>query len=304
MESDTMRRMTRHAIPVLAALLAVLIFPAFGRAGTDLRELRILFTNNSNGKLKDCNCPNDPYGGLAERVGFIRDYTSGRDNALILDSGGYLGLYRVEQYAPVVFALMDEMGYDACGVGDQELFNGLGTFLDLAGEHRDKILSAVIRTKDDEPVFDPYRIFTAGGVRVGVIGVAGAETFRMFPAERMDDFAVADLDETLKTILPGVEGSCEYVVVLSQLGREGDIGLAKRWPAIDLIIGGHSQTLLEEAVRVGDCRIVQAGKGGGRVGEIVAYFREDGSLDSFRYRLVNIDDEEYPIPDDIRPMIP
>jgi len=264
-------------------------------------EVRILFTNNSNGKLKDCNCPNDPYGGYAERVDFIRSYREKHDNILLLDSGGWLGLYRVEKQGPVVLKLMDMMGYNAWGIGDQELYHGLSTFLGRFGEWRPRIVNAALRTEDGGNVFDPYRVITVGGVRFGVLGLVSDVTFRFFTDERKD-FTVADAAETLGKLLPELERSCDYIIVLSQMGKDSDVEIASAWPGIDLIIGGHSQTLLEEPVRVGNCRIVQAGKNGGHVGEIVATFDPSGEIRDFSYRLIEIDDT-YTIPEDVAPLI-
>ena len=35
-------------------------------------DLIIIYTANSNGKLKTCGCPDDPYGALSERVTLIK----------------------------------------------------------------------------------------------------------------------------------------------------------------------------------------------------------------------------------------
>ena len=95
-------------------LPALLLGSISGRA-VDEKTVRILFTNNSNGKLVDCNCRNDPYGGLAERVSLVREYRAQHPDLLLLDSGGYLGLSDVDRKGPIVFNLMDIMGYHAWG---------------------------------------------------------------------------------------------------------------------------------------------------------------------------------------------
>lgn len=261
------------------------------------RIVRILFTNNSNGKLTDCNCPTDPFGGLGERVALIREYKEAYPRFLLLDSGGYLGLTRATKKSAAVFRLMESMGYAAYGIGDQELYYSLGTFLGHYSRWKDSILSATILDAAGELVFEPYRIFTESDVRVAVIGLSSGETFRFFPDDSRD-FSVADPDSVLGNLLPVIERESDYIVVLSQMGRERDQVLAKRWPGIDLIIGGHSQTLIEKAIVIGDCRIVQAGKGGGRVGEIVLRFGAENKPDSFSYKLLEVGGR-YSIPDDI-----
>ena len=280
----------------LALIPAVLLGSNTVTGAEESTAVRILFTNNSNGKLVDCNCRNDPYGGLAERVGLIREYRTEYPDVLVLDSGGYFGLTNPAVKGNLILNLMDAMGYDMVGIGDQELYNGLGNFLESYGWYRDRIVNASIRDTDGEPMFTPYKIFTKGGRRIGVTGLVSNETFKFFPAERMD-FTVEEPDSALARILPELKRSCDYIVVLSQMGIEGDRKLAAKWPGIDLIIGGHSQTLIEKPVRSGKTRIVQAGKGGGHVGEIVLRFSESNIMESFTYKLFEVSDRYTILPE-------
>jgi 5'-nucleotidase len=51
----------------------------------------------------------------------------------------------------------------------------------------------------------------------------------------------------------------DLLIALTHIGLKQDIELAKRAPQIDLIIGGHSHSVLEEPQREGRVAIVQAG---------------------------------------------
>jgi len=261
--------------------------------------VRVLFTNNSNGKLVSCNCPNDPFGGLAERVALIRTYREKNgDSFLLLDSGGFWGLSNIERNGPLVLKLMDIMGYAAWGVGDQELYNGLATFLKLSEPWRKKIITASISSAEGDSLFVPYRVVTLNGIRLGITGIASpGETFRYFPEERKD-FSVEEPDVALGRVMTVLERSSDYIIVLSQMGADVDREIAARWPGIDLIIGGHSQTLIEQPVTVSQCRIVQAGRNAGRVGEIVLVFDVAKNVIDFSYHLMEVNDT-YMIPVDI-----
>ena len=287
-------------LPVLVPVLLLNNSMVFS-AGQKETVVRILFTNNSNGKLENCHCRNDHTAGLAERVGFIRTYREKHSDILLLDSGGYLGLSDEERKGPVVFRLMDIMGYDAWGIGDQELYGSFKRFMSLFGKYTDRIINASLVDDKGKTVFKAYQIFTIGDVRIGVTGLFSTETFKFFP-DRSRDFAFENPDVILERLLPVLRKSCDYVVVLSQMGKNEDVALAEKWQDIDLIIGGHSQTLLDSAMDVSGCRIVQAGKGGGRVGEIVLTFDRSGKLKNFTYKLIELD-ETYTIPDDILPLV-
>lgn len=290
-------RVSRKLLLLFSILM---IIPGNSPADTDdvSKTVRILFTNNSNGKLKDCNCPNDPYGGLAERVALIREYRGNYHDFLLFDSGGYLGLSSVIKTGPAVFRMMEIMEYDAYGIGDQELYFSFATFMERFEQWTGPIVNASLGTNEKKQVFTPYKVFISGSVRIGVIGLASQETFKFFPDENRD-FSVEDPDSTLERLLPRLERESDYIVVLSQMGREKDQEIADRWKEIDLIIGGHSQTLLEKPIRIGECRIVQAGKNGGRVGEIIVRFDGKKKVGDFSYKLLEVS-ERYKIPEDIR----
>lgn len=203
----------------------------------------------------------------------------------------------MERKGPVALKLMDVMNYTAYGVGDQELYRGLDRFLALFGGWRDHIINASLTNAKGERVFTEYRIFTVNGVRIAVTGILGPETFAFFPKERID-FGYEEPEKVLARLIPVLRKEADYVIVLSQMGRKADEALAGKVAGVDLIIGGHSQTLLEEAITVEKCRIVQAGKGGGHVGEIVLTFNISGKPGDFTYRMIEVT-KKYSVPRDI-----
>jgi 5'-nucleotidase / UDP-sugar diphosphatase len=283
-----------------ALLPAILLGSISGRA-EDEKTVRMLFTNNSNGKLVDCNCRNDPYGGMAERVSFVREYRTRFPYILLLDSGGYMGLSDIDRKGPVVFRLMEIMGYNAWGVGDQELYRGMSRFQALSGRFQEKMVSATLMNTSGEKLFSPWRMFTLDSVRIAVIGISGAESYAFLPKESLD-FTFQQPDSTLMGILPTLRKSSDFILVLSQLGRKSDEELAKRIHGINLIIGGHSQTLIEEPLVVSGCRIVQAGKNGGHVGEIVLTFDKAKKVKGFAYNLIEVS-EKYTIQPEIKAIL-
>ncbi|HBM97309.1 TPA: hypothetical protein DD394_07460, partial [bacterium UBP9_UBA11836] len=60
----------------------------------------------------------------------------------------------------------------------------------------------------------------------------------------------------------------DLVVVLSHIGYENDLKLANKVPGIDLIVGGHSHTVLPEGQMVGKTLVTQAGFAAKYLGEI------------------------------------
>ena len=77
---------------------------------------------------------------------------------------------------------------------------------------------------------------------------------------------IKDKNAALNPVIAELKEKCDIIVLLSHSGYDTDIEFAKNYQDIDLIIGGHSQTLLKDASHIYDTYIVQAGKAGYRIG--------------------------------------
>ena len=64
------------------------------------------------------------------------------------------------------------------------------------------------------------------------------------------------------------------LIFLTHLGHEEDLALAETFPNADLIVGGHSHTMVPQPVRVGDTWVVQADHYGKHVGLIALELEE------------------------------
>lgn len=287
-------------LPVYLVLTAAVLLSSVQNAKSEESSVTILFTNNSNGKLINCNCRNDPFGGLSERISFIREFRKNNRDFLLLDSGGYFDLLRAEKNGGLILDLMEKMGYDAYGLGDQEIYHGIDSFLKIIGGYKDRIINASLMINQHK-VFKEYSIFEKSGVKIGIIGLLSDNSVRFIPPEALQSVKIENPDTTLNKLLPELRKKADYIIILSQMGYEEDKKIAGKWKNIDLIIGGHSQTLLNKEVEINKTKIVQAGKNAGRIGEIKINFK-NGKPSGFSYRLIEIT-SDYSIPEDIKPLI-
>ena len=90
----------------------------------------------------------------------------------------------------------------------------------------------------------------------------------------------------------------DFTVLLTHIGFEEDKKLAALldpdW-GVDVIIGGHSHTKLEEPAKVNDIYIVQAGTGTDEIGRFDIMVDTDlNAIDTFTWRMVPIDDMHCP----------
>lgn len=69
-------------------------------------------------------------------------------------------------------------------------------------------------------------------------------------------------------IVTALRPQVELLIVLSHVGHEEEIALARDIPGIDIIVGGHSHTRVQPPLKVGNTYVVQAGYYGAYVGKI------------------------------------
>ncbi len=212
-------------------------------------------------------------GGLPRRATFIEREKADRIPTLILDSGNIatdLILSGADQEnavrkGEVVARAMVEMGYAAAAIGEGDLYLGPDNLARVMGAAKGKFafLSANVKTADGKPVFTPSRVFSVGGVRVGVLGLTSNSIEPNLLTARYPGIWVEDPLAVAAAAVPPLRAQCDLVVALTHLGFGVDMELAQRVPGIDVIVGGRSRTWLQPPQLVGQT-ILTAGYFEGR----------------------------------------
>lgn len=212
----------------------------------------------------------------------------GDDKVLFLDGGdtwqGSLGSLRTRGQDMVdCFKLLkpDAMtGHWEFTYGEErvkELIDSLG-FAFLALNVRD--------TEWQEPVFEPYRMFEKGGVKVAVLGQAFPYTPVANPRWMIPkwSFGIREDDVRANVEKARKEGA-QLVVLLSHNGFDVDRKLAARVAGIDVILTAHTHDALPEAVKVGRTLLIASGSHGKFVSRLDLDVR-GGEVKDFRYKLI------------------
>jgi len=239
------------------------------------KKIVILATNDTHSRIEPIPATDKKYagmGGIEARSAIIDEIRSQNENVLLFDAGDfvqgtpYFNLFhgRVEAQA------MDLMEYDAGTIGNHEFDYGLDTLSMIITKLNYPIISCnydftntVLNGK-----VKPYVILKKFGLKIGLIGIGvdpegliqkdKYEGMIYKPAASTVNFYAKILKETKK---------CDMVVCLSHIGYPSDIKLAEQSRYIDIIIGGHSHTYMENPdIRKNtegkDVYIFQTGKSG------------------------------------------
>jgi 5'-nucleotidase len=292
-------RLRARPLLLVAAALAAIAAPA--PAAPAPVHLTIVHTNDLHGHVENA----------AAIAAVARGERARNPNTLFLDAGDCITgtpMSSVFQGEPV-FEVMSLMGYDAGTIGNHEFDHGwrqIAKFRKLAVH---PLLNANAAGPDGKPLGDdPYRVFTVGGVRIGVIGLLTGDMKTLTTAANWDGCTVEPPLETAKRLVPEVRTKADVVVLLTHVGVEVDAAIAGAVPGIDLVVGGHSHTELREPLLVscGERKVpvVQASKYGERVG--VVDFDWDPATKSVRElkgRLLRIDPATMPNASDVKQLV-
>lgn len=212
----------------------------------------------------------------------------GEDKVLFLDGGdtwqGSLGSYRTRGQDMVdCFKLLKP---DAM-TGHWEFTYGEERVKELIGSLGFAFLALNVRDAEwQEPVFEPYKMFEKGGVKVAVLGQAFPYTPVANPRWMIPkwSFGIREDDVRAQVQKARKEGA-QLVVLLSHNGFDVDRKLAARVAGIDVILTAHTHDALPEAVRVGRTLLIASGSHGKFVSRLDLDVR-GGEVKDFRYKLI------------------
>lgn len=232
-------------------------------------SLTIVYTNNNNGNIIECECDDLPYGGLARRKTVFDQIRSEKTNMITVDAGDFLDQFGTNPAQDeLVIQLYEKLGYDAVNIGDNELANETAFFKTKLLSSKIPLISTTIRNLHNQKVVAPYIIKNISGAKIALIGYTPNSSFQYFPEWKKLEIKIANENGKLKEVLDELDSKVDVIILLSNAGDDADYKLAKAFPMIDIIVGGHNQVELEEPVLIGNTLIVQAGGNGGYVGQL------------------------------------
>ncbi|QTC40303.1 5'-nucleotidase C-terminal domain-containing protein [Bacillus sp. V3] len=249
-------------------------------------DLSIMHTNDSHAHVEG-------YPRLFTAVNEIR---AEKENSLLLDAGdvfsGTLYFRQYEGLADLWF--MNELGFDAMTLGNHEFDKDSETLANFIKEMNFPMVSSNVTVTGDadlEPMVKneigkpgeggniyPAMIKEVDGEKVGIFGLTTPDTaFISNPGENVVfEDAVESSTATINMLK---EEGVNKIIALSHLGYSNDLELAEAVDGLDIIVGGHSHTVLEEPVVIEKEEptvIVQAGEYLNLLGLLDVTFNSDG----------------------------
>jgi sulfur-oxidizing protein SoxB len=143
-------------------------------------------------------------------------------------------------------------------------------------------------TEWQEPVFDGYKMFEKGSVRVAVLGEAFAYTPVANPAWMIPKWTFGIREEEVRaTVAKARKEGAQLVVLLSHNGFDCDRKMAARVEGIDVILTAHTHDALPVVTTVGKTLLVASGSDGKFISRLDLDVRGMDVV-GYRYKLIPI----------------
>lgn len=198
-------------------------------------------------------------GGVIEQAAYIDSVrcAEGKRNVLLVHAGDFSqgSSYFTELGGNIEIDVMNALKFDVVTLGNHEFDNGLDELARRLKNLKSDVVCANYNFDGTplEDLVEPYAIIRRGGKKIGFIGVL-TDIMEVVDSDIAKLLTYQDPAEVVNRLAGYLkeDKDCDMVVCLSHLGYGEDKDLAGSVRNVDLIIGGHSHTLLDDKQIVKD----------------------------------------------------
>ncbi|WP_069299773.1 bifunctional metallophosphatase/5'-nucleotidase [Neptunicoccus sediminis] len=265
-------------------------------------SLTILHTNDFHSRFEpiskyDSGCSTEDndagkcFGGSARLVTAIKEARARSNNAILVDGGDQFqgSLFYTYYKGKLAAEMMNKLGYDGMTVGNHEFDDGpevLRGFMDAVNF---PVLMSNADVSGEDLLKDKLAkstVIERGGEKLGLIGLTPHDTHEL--ASPGPNIIFTDpVDAVQGEVDRLTEMGVNKIIVLSHSGYMVDQKVAAETTGVDVIVGGHTNTLLSNTneraqgpypTMVGNTAIVQAYAYGKFLGELNVTFDDAGEI--------------------------
>lgn len=210
--------------------------------------ITFLHTNDLHAHVEPVKVKGAELGGYARQATLIRELRKTATNPVLLNGGDtfqgtlffnvYLGLADV--------AFMNQVGYQAMAAGNHEFDRGSKVLADFARLANFPILAANLDVSADPDLKDlvrPSAVIAVGGEKLGVVGAVTPDLHEI--SSPGDKVKMLDLVSSVQTAIDELtKQGISKIAMVSHCGFGLEREMAQKLRGLDVIVGGHSHTLL------------------------------------------------------------
>jgi 5'-nucleotidase len=216
-------------------------------------KLTIIHTNDVHGAYGPYDAKADAAydGGAAREMTVINQIRAEGGNSILLDAGDrFTGTLFSQQWRGEDAArIMTAMGYQAMAVGNHEFDNGPEGLAKFLGMVKFPVITSDADFSGEPSLagkIQPYTVLEVAGERIGVIGLTPPDTAELSSPGKVT-FS-SDLAGKVQPIVDDLtKQGINKIILLTHIGYVVDQQLAAQLKNVDVIVGGHSHSLLSNA---------------------------------------------------------
>lgn len=319
-----------HLMPLFIIVFALLVFRTSSAATDPAKDanfhLTILHTNDIHAHDEAFVEKGQNIGGLPRIGHLIRRIKKQEPDALVIDAGDiFQGTPLFTKYqGECEVHLLSEIGYDIYTIGNHEFDDGPENLANQLAKATFKIINC---NMDCTPypqlnkLISPYVIKEIHGQKVAFIGAIAPDLEELAP--KCDKIRIkgkgGQWKQPIQEQIDAVKKlGINKIVLVTHCGVELDKDAGATLPDVDLIIGGHSHTRLDEAIVIphadgSSTTIVQTGCYGRALGKLEVAFDDRGFVvpAETKYHLINITDKIFQdadlkayVDEKVKPLLP
>lgn len=295
----------KHLLTGISALALTVSFP--GVAFADF-TLNILHINDFHSRFDpitatDSNCAEEAdlagecFGGIARLRAIIDERRADiGENSILLSAGDNFqgSIYYTTYKSKVVSDFFNQMGFDVVATGNHEFDDGPEEFLAFIEAAEFPIIGGNFDVSRDPLLSGKIKgsiVLEVGGERIGIIGATTEDTPEI--ASTGDFIEFHNVSQYVRGAAEALEAAgINKIILLSHIGYNVDLEVAAAVPGIDVIVGGHTHTLLSNVAENAagpyptfvtnpegqEVVVVQANQYGKYLGELVVTWDDDGNV--------------------------
>lgn len=266
-----------------------------------IKKLTILHSNDLHGDFLEEKIGKIDVGGVSMLSGYINKVRETEENVIYAIAGDmFRGSVIDSEFKGIsTIEIMNLLSPDIVTIGNHELDYGISHLLFIEKCAQFPIINANLYIKTNGArLFQPHHIIEMDDMKILFIGIITDEILAAAKAEGLVGTFIdtAEAAEEVGKICNAYNAiDIDFTVLLTHIGIEEDVKLAKllkpEW-GVDLIIGGHSHTFMDEPILENGIMIAQAGEGTDNIGRFdIMVDTDDNCIDSYTWNFVPINNE-------------
>lgn len=270
----------------------------------NLKKLILLHSNDLHGDFIAEKIEDEYIGGLSLLSGYLNSVREAEENVLFAIAGDmFRGSIIDSEFKGIsTVEMVNFLEPDIVTIGNHEVDYGIAHLLFIEKCATFPIINANLYIKSNRTnLFTPFKIIEIDGMKILFIGIITEEVLSQTKQDSLigsfiDTAQAADEVGRICNAYNAID--IDFTVLLTHIGIEKDLELARlldpAW-GVDIIIGGHSHTVMAEPIHEHGVVIAHAGTGTDNIGRFDIQIDTDNNcIDSYIWEFVRISHKSSP----------